>query len=96
MKPYGIITSHCSVPGHGTRCEVAEEISLGTNSALERCQSQDYRDRPLSGWVFKAPWVQIPLFPRITVLVNRTKIVPQNMLYWAYRGGYRSRGFDSH
>jgi len=31
MKPYGIITSHCSVPGHGTRCEVAEEISLGTN-----------------------------------------------------------------
>lgn len=25
MRPYGSRLAHCSVPGHGTLCEVAEE-----------------------------------------------------------------------
>jgi hypothetical protein len=32
MKAYGTITTHCWIKGHGTHCEVAEEMSLNADS----------------------------------------------------------------
>jgi hypothetical protein len=31
MKAYGTITTHCWIKGHGTHCEVAEEMSLNAD-----------------------------------------------------------------